>query len=208
VLSTLVAAIGLIVATPLMLVVALLIKLTSRGPVLFTQTRVGYDRRRTQRSRRLRDCRRRGDVGGKPFKIYKFRTMYTDREAADRQVWATPDDPRITPLGRTLRKLRLDELPQLWNVLRGEMNIVGPRPEQPKIFAELRERIPRYHERQRARPGITGWAQVNQRYDQSLRDVRSKVTYDVEYVWRQSLWEDIKIMLQTIPVMLFRRGAC
>jgi len=208
VLSFTVAVIGLIITAPLMVVLALLIKLTSPGPIFFTQVRVGLDRRRGERrrGRPQDDCRREGDVGGRPFRIYKFRTM-TEGKNPNSQLWASADDPRITRLGGVLRKFRLDELPQLINVLKGEMNIVGPRPEQPKIFAELRQRISGYSTRQRARPGITGWAQINQHYDQDLRDVRRKVTYDVEYVHRQSVREDLKIMLHTLPVMLFRKGS-
>src|SRR4051812_28697135 len=121
-------------------------------------------------------------------------------------VWAQQSDPRVTPIGRLLRQYRLDELPQLFNVIRGDMNIVGPRPERPTIFAELRTRIADYPVRQRARPGITGLAQVSNAYDANLDDVRAKVRYDLEYLERQSLLEDIRIMLRTVPVMLFKRG--
>jgi len=197
------AAIGLVVAAPLMLVLALLIKLTSRGPVFYKQTRVGRDLR--QPGNAGGDVRRQRDFGGKPFTMYKFRTMRASY--GDAQVWATPDDPRVTPLGRILRKYRLDELPQLFNVVRGDMNLVGPRPEQPSIFAELRELIPGYCQRQWVRPGITGWAQINNGYDRSIDDVRRKVAYDLEYLARQSLLEDLRIMLRTVPVMLLRRGA-
>ncbi|HEX9486331.1 MAG TPA: sugar transferase [Gemmatimonadales bacterium] len=197
------AAIGLVIAAPLMLVLAVLIRLTSRGPVFYKQTRVGRDLR--QPGNAGAKVRRQRDVGGKPFTIYKFRTM---RESyGDAQVWATPNDPRVTPLGRILRKYRLDELPQLFNVVRGDMNLVGPRPEQPTIFAELRGRIPGYCQRQWVRPGITGWAQINNGYDSSIDDVRRKVAYDLEYLARQSLLEDLRIMLRTVPVMLLRRGA-
>ena len=113
----------------------------------------------------------------------------------------------MTAVGRILRKYRLDELPQLVNVLRGDMNIVGPRPEQPRIFAELREQIPHYQMRQRVRPGITGWAQVNQGYDDSLDNVRQKVAYDLEYLRRHSVVEDLRILARTVPVVVFRRGA-
>src|SRR5437660_8668811 len=106
-----------------------------------------------------------------------------------------------------LRKYRLDELPQLWNVLRGDMNVVGPRPEQPKIFSDLRGKIDHYQHRQRVRPGITGWAQINLHYDSSLDDVRRKVSYDLEYIGRQSVLEDLRIMANTVPVMLFKKGA-
>jgi len=122
-------------------------------------------------------------------------------------VWAQQDDPRVTSIGRVLRKLRLDELPQLLNVLRGDMNIVGPRPEQPAIFVYLREQVEGYQRRQRVRPGITGWAQINLAYDQSVEDVRRKVALDLEYIHRQSALEDFKIMCRTLPVMVLGRGA-
>jgi len=199
-----VAAVGLVVAAPVMLLVAVLVKLTSRGPVFYTQTRVGLDRRGAPDPEG--NGRRTSDAGGKPFTIYKFRTMSANGHG-DVETWARPDDPRVTSLGRFLRQYRLDELPQLLNVLRGDMNVVGPRPEQPKIFATLEQRIERYRERQRVRPGITGWAQVNLRYDTSLDDVRRKVQFDLEYVARQSVSQDLKIMLRTVPTMLLRRGA-
>jgi lipopolysaccharide/colanic/teichoic acid biosynthesis glycosyltransferase len=202
-LNVTIAAVGILLTGPVMLVIAVLIKLTSRGPVLFAQTRVGLDRRAL--SRIGGNSRRRLDLGGTQFTMYKFRTMYvTDRSG--KQVWAKPDDERITPIGRVLRQCRLDELPQLFNVLMGDMNVVGPRPEQPTIFVYLREQIEGYQRRQRVRPGITGWAQVNQGYDTSVDDVRSKVRYDLEYIRRQSTFEDVLIMARTFPVMLGRRG--
>ena len=198
------AAIALFLALPLLLLIALAIKLTSRGPVLYTQERVGLDRRTPGESpgnhRRVRD------LGGKPFTIYKFRTMRVDAEAQSGAVWATQNDPRVTPVGRFLRQYRLDEIPQLLNVMRGEMNIVGPRPERPTIFAELREHIQEYPLRQRAKPGITGLAQIHHHYDRSMDDVRTKVRFDLEYIRRRSLGEDVRIMLQTIPVVFLRRG--
>ena len=202
ILNVAVAAIGLVLCLPLMLAIALLIMLTSKGPILYTQTRVGLDRR----NRFSVDGRRRVDYGGKLFTIYKFRTMRVD---ADRngETWASPDDPRVTPLGRVLRKYRLDELPQLFNVLKGDMNLVGPRPEQPKIFTNLRDRIDRYSERQRVLPGITGLAQVSQHYDCSIDDVRQKVLFDLHYISHRSVRQDLKVMLQTIPVVVFKRGA-
>src|SRR5205085_3140636 len=130
--------------------------------------------------------RRGPDAGGIVFTIYKFRTMRNDAEQGSGAVWATQDDPRVTAVGRILRQYRLDELPQLFNVIRGDMNIVGPRPERPTIFAELRENIPQYHMRQRVKPGITGWAQINQAYDACLDDVRRKVALDLEYMKNQS----------------------
>jgi lipopolysaccharide/colanic/teichoic acid biosynthesis glycosyltransferase len=202
-LNVAIAFIGLIVSAPVMLLVGLLVKATSRGPALYSQTRVGVDRRYLRRDA---DNRRVYDYGGRLFKMYKFRSMVVASEPDGRAVWAERNDPRITPIGRVLRKTRLDELPQLYNVLRGDMNIVGPRPERPTIFAELRQTIPQYQMRQRVRPGITGWAQVNQSYDATLDDVRQKVCYDLEYIRRQSVFEDLRIMSMTIPVMLFRRG--
>jgi lipopolysaccharide/colanic/teichoic acid biosynthesis glycosyltransferase len=129
-----------------------------------------------------------------------------DAEQGTGAVWATTNDNRVTPVGKVLRQFRLDELPQLFNVLLGDMNLVGPRPERPTIFADLRKQIPQYHMRQLARPGITGWAQVNQSYDTDLDDVKRKVQFDIEYIRRQSLAEDLKIMVRTVPVILFRRG--
>jgi lipopolysaccharide/colanic/teichoic acid biosynthesis glycosyltransferase len=205
VLNVVAAGIGIILAAPLLLIVAVAVRLFSRGPVLYAQTRVGLDRRGW--GNHVDISRRRSDLGGRPFTIYKFRTMVQPPERPDDQVWATPDDPRITWIGRLLRKYRLDELPQLWNVLRGDMNIVGPRPEQPAIFVNLREQIEGYETRQRVRPGITGWAQVNHSYDRCLEDVRRKVSLDLEYISRQSLAEDLKIMALTVPVMVFRKGA-
>jgi lipopolysaccharide/colanic/teichoic acid biosynthesis glycosyltransferase len=200
VLNVVVALVGLIAVAPLLLLIALAVKLTSRGPVLYQQTRVGVDRRRSHSSH----WRRRVNYGGKLFTIYKFRTMYVERSDPAQQTWATPDDPRVTPVGRVLRKTRLDELPQLFNVLRGDMNVVGPRPEQPQIFQHLRERIDRYPERQRVLPGITGWAQINLQYDQDVEDVRQKVELDLEYAARLSAMEDLRIMMKTVPVMFFR----
>jgi lipopolysaccharide/colanic/teichoic acid biosynthesis glycosyltransferase len=199
-----VAGLALVVASPVMLLIAILIKLTSRGPVFYSQTRVGWDRR-NQGSGPV-DSRRREDIGGRPFQIYKFRSMYVNAEHLTGAVWAAREDPRVTRLGRYLRQYRLDELPQLLNVLKGDMNIVGPRPERPSIFSDLREEIEEYPRRQRARPGITGLAQINQQYDTSLDDVRNKVRFDLEYIGRQGLWEDLRIMFRTIPVVLFRRG--
>jgi lipopolysaccharide/colanic/teichoic acid biosynthesis glycosyltransferase len=201
-----VAAALLIVATaPLMLVIALLVKLTSPGPILFTQTRVGIDRRNGNRP--PPDCQRRFDRGGKLFRIYKFRTMTEQHSVDGEEVWAVPGDPRVTPLGRVLRDYRLDELPQLFNILRGDMNLVGPRPEQPRLFCELRDEIPRYQERQRVHPGITGLAQIKQSYDTSVDAVRGKLAFDLEYLERESVLTDLQIMLKTVPTVLFRRGA-
>ena len=198
------ALLAVLALVPVFLLLAVLIKLTSRGPVFYLQERVGLDRRTPGPGAHNR--RRSQDLGGKPFTIYKFRTMRVDAEAHSGAVWAQQQDPRVTPLGRVLRQYRLDELPQLLNVLKGEMNIVGPRPERPTIFAELRSHIAEYPLRQRTKPGITGLAQINHHYDRSLDDVRTKVTYDLEYIRRQSLREDLRIMLKTIPTILLRRG--
>jgi lipopolysaccharide/colanic/teichoic acid biosynthesis glycosyltransferase len=202
-LNVVIAAFGLVFALPLMIAIAVLIKLTSRGPILFTQTRVGLDRRALTGAGG--NTRRHVDAGGQLFTMYKFRTMAVAEEQS-KQVWARPDDPRVTSIGRVLRKLRLDELPQLWNVLMGDMNVVGPRPEQPSIFSYLRVQVEGYARRQRVRPGITGWAQINLAYDRSVDDVRQKVAFDLEYIHNQSALEDLKIMLRTVPVMLGRRG--
>ena len=199
------AALALAAVLPVFLLLAVLIKLTSRGPVFYLQERVGLDRRAARR-RPPSTTAARQDLGGGPFTIYKFRTMRVDAEAGGAAVWAQEQDPRVTPLGRLLRQYRLDELPQLLNVLKGEMNIVGPRPERPTIFAELRGNIAEYPLRQRAKPGITGLAQINHHYDRSIDDVRTKVSYDLEYIRRQSLREDLRIMLKTVPVILLRRG--
>ena len=204
VLNFLLALIGLLLLLPVLLVIAVLVRLTSPGPVLYTQLRVGLDRRLPVGG--VQNHRRERDLGGLPFTIYKFRTMWVDAENGSGAVWAQQRDPRVTSVGRLLRQYRLDELPQLFNVLKGEMNIVGPRPERPTIFAELREHIAEYPLRQRAKPGITGLAQINHHYDCSLEDVRTKVHYDLEYIRRQSVAEDFRIMLKTVPVILLRRG--
>lgn len=203
-LNVAVALLGIILVMPLMVLIGVLVKLTSPGPVLYRQPRVGIDRRSPMTP--AGNHRRGVDCGGQPFTIYKFRTM---RVAGDtsKEVWASPDDPRVTGLGRILRSYRLDELPQLFNVLWGDMNIVGPRPEQPGIFNSLRRQIPQYERRQRVRPGITGWAQINHHYDASIDDVRRKVSFDLDYVARQSLAQDLKIMLLTAPTVVFKRGA-
>ena len=139
--------------------------------------------------------------------MLKFRTMYDRGASRMPEVWASPDDPRITRVGSFLRRHRLDELPQLVNVLRGDMNVVGPRPEQPSLFKELQARVPGYSDRQAVLPGITGWAQVNRGYDGSLEDVRRKVEMDLEYIRRRSPVEDLGIMARTLPVMISRRGS-
>ncbi len=198
------ASLALVIVSPIMLVLATLVKLTSRGPVFYTQTRVGQDRR--WRRAAAAHAGRGQDLGGRVFVIYKFRTMCVNAEHLSGAVWATRQDPRVTLVGRFMRQYRLDELPQLINVLKGDMNLVGPRPERPSIFLKLRETIPNYHVRQRAKPGITGLAQINQAYDGCLDDVKHKLEYDLEYLRRQSVWEDLRILFKTVPVVLFKRG--
>ncbi len=180
--SFLVLALG----APLWALIALLIKVTSPGPIIYRQQRVGQH--------------------GKVFTMYKFRTMRPDAEQQTGPVWARPDDPRYTPFGRWLRKTRLDEVPQLWNVLKGEMSLVGPRPERPYFVSRLMEEIPLYARRHRVKPGITGLAQVKWRYDTSIEDVRQKVKYDLFYIANMSLRMDFKILFQTIRTALSAKG--
>jgi lipopolysaccharide/colanic/teichoic acid biosynthesis glycosyltransferase len=191
VLNVLAAAVALILAAPIMLLIAILIRLTSKGPVLTAQTCVGLDRR--SRNLGIVDHRRSANMGGTPITIYKFRTT---------AVGPFSRAPHVTWLGQFLRSLRLDELPQLFNVLRGDMNLVGPRPQQPTIFATLRTRLERYAERQRVLPGITGWAQVQQHYYATVEDVASTLRFDLEYVACRSALQDCKIMLRTVPRVL------
>jgi lipopolysaccharide/colanic/teichoic acid biosynthesis glycosyltransferase len=204
-LNVAVAGAGMVVMAPFVALIAVFIKLSSPGPIFYTQTRVGLDRRALRGDRG--QSRREEDLGGRVFTIYKFRSMRVDAEIPGEAVWASKDDPRITAIGSLLRKTRLDELPQLLNVLRGEMNVVGPRPERPSIFLSLRAQVENYHLRQRVKPGITGWAQINQAYDSSIEDVKNKVALDLEYITNRSLWLDLKIMASTLPVMIGRKGA-
>ena len=186
--SLLICLIALVPALPVMLIVAILVKLTSpKGPVLFRQTRVGFN-----------------EV---PFTLYKFRSMLQNAEARTGPVWATKDDPRITPLGRWLRKLRLDELPQLINVLRGEMAICGPRPERPEFVSVLQEKIPYYRQRHCVKPGITGWAQINHKYGDTLEDTIIKLEYDLYYIKNLSVSLDAYIIFHTAKTMLAARGS-
>ncbi len=182
-----IALAGVLITLPLMLLTALAVRLTSAGPILFRQSRVGRS--------------------GRVFILYKFRSMYRDAEARTGAVWATRDDPRITPVGRWIRKLRLDELPQLFNVLRGEMSIVGPRPERPEFVEVLSEQIPYYRQRLCVKPGITGWAQINHKYGDTLEDTIVKLEYDLYYIKNLTFSLDLYIMFQTMKVMLLFRGA-
>ncbi len=202
--NVIIAVTALILLSPLFLLIAVLVKMTSRGPVFYSQTRVGIDRRAGRST--APSHRRIQDLGGQIFTIFKFRTMHVKAEHLSGAVWATKEDPRVTSVGRLLRKYRLDELPQIINVLTGDMNIVGPRPERPSIFMKLRKDITGYSYRQRAKPGITGLAQINQHYDATVEDVRNKLRFDLIYLSRQGLLEDLKIMLKTVPVILFKRG--
>jgi lipopolysaccharide/colanic/teichoic acid biosynthesis glycosyltransferase len=198
-------AVGLMVLSlPVLLVAMLAVRLTSQGPVIYRQLRVGMDRRSCGNHP---ECRRGDDIGGRPFTIYKLRSMVVNAEQGTGAVWATTNDPRITPVGKILRSSRIDELPQLWNVLRGDMNLVGPRPERPSIVRLLRDEVHGYTLRHRARPGITGLAQVSQAYDSSVDDVRRKLSYDLTYLKQRGLRTDIHILARTVPVVLKRFGA-
>lgn len=185
--SIMVSAIGLLLLLPLLPFIALAIKLTSPGPILYRQKRVG-------RYGVLFDC-------------YKFRTMRADAEAESGPTWAGDQDPRVTVFGRFLRRSRLDEVPQLWNVLRGDMGFVGPRPERPEFVEWLSEQIPYYHLRHIIRPGITGWAQVCYRYGASLEESREKLQYDLYYIKHISLSLDLIVILRSAKIVLLARGA-
>jgi lipopolysaccharide/colanic/teichoic acid biosynthesis glycosyltransferase len=178
---------GIISLFPLGVVISLLILMESKKPVFYVQNRVGK--------------------GGKIFKMYKFRSMVNGAERHSGPVWAKENDPRITPIGRIIRKTRIDELPQLFNVLKGEMSMVGPRPERPEFVATLRQEIPDYTERLKLKPGLTGLAQVNHRYDTCLEDVKLKLARDLEYLEKQNLSIDFKILTKTIGVVLTGKGA-
>ena len=176
----------LVFTSPLILLVALLVRLDSPGPALYRQIRVGRD--------------------GKPFTLLKFRSMRADAEARG-PAWAQVRDPRVTRMGLFMRRTRIDELPQLLNVLRGEMSFIGPRPERPHFVEKLAEVIPFYQERARVKPGLTGWAQVNYPYGASIEDAKAKLSYDLFYVHNRSSWLDLCILLATVRVILFQEGA-
>jgi exopolysaccharide biosynthesis polyprenyl glycosylphosphotransferase len=176
----------LVLTFPLLLIVACLIKIDSPGPLLYRQSRVG--------------------LHGRVFTVLKFRSMRIDAEAAG-PSWASQRDPRVTRVGGFIRTARIDELPQLINVLRGEMSLVGPRPERPFFVEQLRPVIPRFDERTRVLPGITGWAQINYPYGASVEDAFAKLAYDLYYVHNHSLWLDLRILFATIRVVLFGIGA-
>lgn len=195
-----VALVGLLITSPVMAIIALAVRFTSPGPVIFRQARVGRNRRRGRRRRAGREDRRSRNFGGEVFTVYKFRTMQHRPNAGER--WAEAVDPRVTPVGRFLRRHHLDELPQLFNVLMGDMNIVGPRPEQPELFTEIRDRVQRFGRRQHVPPGITGLAQVELPYARSFDDARKKLELDLEYIRARSIWTDLTIMSRTVPKML------
>jgi exopolysaccharide biosynthesis polyprenyl glycosylphosphotransferase len=185
--SFILAVIGAVITLPIMLIVALLVRVTSPGPVLFRQTRVGKNKR--------------------PFTLYKFRSMRADAEAKTGAVWATKGDPRITSIGGILRKLRLDELPQFINVIRGDMSLVGPRPERPEFVEILEDKIPFFRQRMSVKPGITGWAQINHKYGDTLEDTVTKLEYDLYYIKNLTPSLDAYIIFHTVKVMLLSRGA-
>ena len=182
----LLAAVGLVLAAPLMLLTALIVRLESAGPVIYRQERVGEN--------------------GRPFDLFKFRSMRLDAENGT-PIWARENDDRVTRVGRFIRLTRLDELPQLWNVLRGDMSFVGPRPERPFFVEQLAAVIPFYMERHAVKPGVTGWAQVKYRYGSSVEDAMEKLRYDLYYVKHLSIVFDLTIVVDTVKVILSRKGA-
>lgn len=206
-----IALLGLVGLAPVCLLVAVAIKIASPGgPVVYRQLRVGVDRRGRADLPQTTwngEERRQSPGYGRGFWIYKFRTMIPDAEKNSGPTWASKNDPRIFALGRFLRLTRLDELPQLFNVVTGEMRLIGPRPERPHFVHQLTERIPEYARRQRVPPGITGLAQVEREYDASVDDVRTKVKYDLFYVDNRSSRLDAKILLKTLDVVVRGKGA-
>jgi sugar transferase (PEP-CTERM system associated) len=180
------ALLGAILSLPVALLTAILIKLDSRGPVLYKQERVGRN--------------------GRTFMVMKFRSMRTDAER-NGPVWAIKEDDRVTRVGRVIRKARVDEIPQFWNILKGEMNFVGPRPERPHFVSQLAEEIPYYEQRHLIAPGLTGWAQIKYPYGSSIEDARQKLQYDLYYIKNQSIALDAAILFETVKTILFGRGA-
>ncbi len=181
-----VASLILLLTWPFMLFTALAVKLESAGPVLYSQTRVG--------------------LNGKEFSIYKFRSMTQDAEKDGKAVWATKNDARVTRVGAFIRNTRLDELPQLYNVFKGDMSFVGPRPERPQFVEELKEQIPFYDARHKVKPGLMGWAQLKYPYGASVGDARNKLKYDLYYVKNHSFFMDVLIVIQTVEVVLLGKG--
>jgi exopolysaccharide biosynthesis polyprenyl glycosylphosphotransferase len=183
----LLAFIGSIIFLPLMGIIAVLVKLDSKGPVIFSQERIGQK--------------------GKIYSIHKFRSMICDAEKECGPVWAGNDDSRITRVGKIIRKWRFDEIPQLWNVLKGDMSFVGPRPEREYFVEDLQKTIPFYRERLTVKPGLTGWAQVCYSYGSSVEDAIEKLNYDLFYIKNLSFLMDLMIVMRTIKIVLFRKGA-
>lgn len=182
----LLALVGLVVSLPVCLITALLIKLESRGPILYKQERVGKN--------------------GRIFKVIKFRSMRVDAEPDGKPVWAVDNDDRTTFVGRFIRKVRIDEIPQFWNILKGEMNFVGPRPERPHFVKQLAREIPFYEHRHLVAPGLTGWAQIKYPYGASVDDARQKLQFDLYYIKNQSLTLDLMIVFETVKTVIFSRG--
>jgi sugar transferase (PEP-CTERM system associated) len=182
-----ISSLMLILASPLLLLTAIAIKLDSRGPVIYKQERVGE--------------------GGKIFHLYKFRSMVADAEKQTGPVWADKDDPRVTRVGKVIRKLRLDELPQAWNVFNGDMSFVGPRPERPFFVEKLKQEIPYYNERFTVKPGVTGWAQIKYPYGASKQDALEKLKYELYYIKNMSFIFDLIIIFHTVKIVLLGRGS-
>ena len=180
------ALVMLLIFWPAMLITAICVRMNSEGPALFQQVRVGRD--------------------GRPFTLLKFRSMYIDAEKRTGPVWATEDDPRITSVGKFIRRTRLDELPQLFNVLGGSMSLVGPRPERSVFVDELAEQIPYFRQRHIVKPGLTGWAQINYPYGNTVEDALQKLQFDLFYIKYQSFLFDLSILFNTIKMVLLRKG--
>jgi lipopolysaccharide/colanic/teichoic acid biosynthesis glycosyltransferase len=211
-----VSSLALVALSPLMLLAAILIKLESRGSVFFTQERIGLNRRRADRrrversasaNRRSNEERRKRVNAGKPFKIYKFRTMVEDAETGV-PILASENDPRITRMGRLFRKTRIDEIPQFFNVIRGDMSIIGPRPERSFFINQMRSELPEFTTRLAVKPGITGLAQVESGYTTRIDQMKDKLFYDLKYITRLSIFEEIKILFKTVSVVFTGKGAC
>jgi exopolysaccharide biosynthesis polyprenyl glycosylphosphotransferase len=180
------ALVGLILSFPIAVVTALLIKLDSKGPIFYKQERLGKN--------------------GRTFEVIKFRSMRTDAEENGKPVWASADDSRATRIGRIIRVIRVDEIPQFWNIIKGEMSFVGPRPERPHFVSQLADEVPFYEHRHLVAPGLTGWAQIKYPYGASIDDARQKLQFDLYYIKNQSLALDLVIVFETVKTVLFGRG--
>lgn len=202
-----ISAFALVVSAPILLAAAIIIKIDSAGPIFYKQVRVGVNRRRRNDENDLdMACRRKDNCLGQPFTIYKLRTMRADAESKTGAVWAQQNDPRVTKVGNFLRKTRIDEIPQFINVLKGEMSIIGPRPERPVFVKQLNENIVDYDQRFDVKPGITGLAQTRYQYASTVEDTKKKLKYDLLYVKKNSFMMDISIMWNTVGTVLFARG--